>query len=289
LKRILICIILLTFLTGCSAFSDYIEPENRVMVSAFGLDYIDNEILVTAECIDINTTNNNDSYNIMVLTASGETLQKAIAKLNAKIDGKLFLNQCPVLLLGEGLNLSFFEDVFEIAVNKQTLPLGIHIVCCEDAQKTISANADKKPAGYQLMSLLHFGKNTVGITDDDTLVVILNSIGKGNLSSKLPRIDYLESYEIIGCRYFIKDSYSDFDILNAQLLYLINNDLMPSKIIVQNEVLDYIKSNIINDEIIITIKNYEKLKFIKQIEAELENRISLISDKKYKVKLKGVK
>jgi len=188
LKRILICIILLTFLTGCSAFSDYIEPENRVMVSAFGLDYIDNEILVTAECIDINTTNNNDSYNIMVLTASGETLQKAIAKLNAKIDGKLFLNQCPVLLLGEGLNLSFFEDVFEIAVNKQTLPLGIHIVCCEDAQKTISANADKKPAGYQLMSLLHFGKNTVGITDDDTLVVILNSIGKGNLSSKLPRI-----------------------------------------------------------------------------------------------------
>ena len=289
MKRILICIILITFLTGCSAFSDYIEPENRVMVSAFGLDYLNKEIIVTAECIDINTTNNNDSYNIMILTASGESLQKAIAKLNSKIDGKLFLNQCPVLLLGDGFNKSIFKDLFEEAAKSQSLPLSIHLVCCENAQNTISFNTDKKPAGYQLMSLLHFGKNTVGITDDERLIEITNSIDNDGLSYKLPRIDYIESYEIIGCRYFMNDSYSDFDILNAQLLFLMNNDLMPSQIILQNVVLDYVKSNIKNDDIIITVKNYDDLEFIDQIEADLENRITLISDKKYEVKLKGVK
>ena len=289
MKRILICIVLMTFLTGCSSFSDYIEPENRVMVSALGFDYINNEILVTAECIDINTTNNNDSYNIMSLTASGENLQKAMAKLNTKIDGKLFLNQCPVLLLGEGFNESIFKDLFEEAVISQSLPLSIHLVCCDNAQNTISSNTDKKPAGYQLMSLLHFGKNTVGITDDDTLIVIINSIGKYAFSCKLPRIDYKNAYEIIGCRYFINDSYYNFDVLNAQLLFLMNNDLKPSQIVLQNVVLDYKKSNVKDGKIIITVRNYDALKNIKKIEAELEERFFLISDKKYKVKLKGVK
>ena len=114
------------------------------------------------------------------------------------------------MLLGEGLNLSFFEDVFEIAVNKQTLPLGIHIVCCEDAQKTISANADKKPAGYQLMSLLHFGKNTVGITDDDTYLTELRQfIDTLKTVEKVEVLPYhtmgVVKYEQLGVQYPLKD------------------------------------------------------------------------------------
>ena len=64
---------------------------------------------------------------------------------------------------------------------------------------------------------------------------------------------------------------------------------MPSQITLQNEVLDYKKSNVKDGKIIITVRNYDELKNINKIEAELEESFFLISDKKYKVKLKGVK
>ena len=232
----------LLVLSGCRSGSDYIEPESRIIVSALGVDQYNEELLLTAEYVNINTTNNADSYNIKIITGQGENMFSAIGDLKNQIDGELMLSQCPAIILSTGLDTKSLNDVYDFLLNEEDISLGIRIVFCDFAKQIITANDDNKPSGYQITSLLRFSQNSLGITIGDSLVEILNT--PSNELYKAPLIEYDNTYKISGCHYIKNGASGRLNILESQILYLLSDDLRPCEIYLDGNALEFKKSKI---------------------------------------------
>ncbi len=275
MKRIFISLLFLCILAGCRSGSDYIEPESRIIVSALGVDSSEEGLLVTAECININTTNNNDSYDIKIITGEGSNMQTATAALSTKIDGELLLSQCPVFLLGDSLTNENLSDIYAFAIDTESIPFGIRLVSCVSANSLINANVDKKPSGYQIMSMLRFGENSVGITGGDSFVKVINS--KQNMLYKMPYVDFVGSYQVSGTHYFTNEYHGKLDILQAQILYLLCDDLQPCEVSVGKNMLNFksstVKENNNGLNIKIVVKDIEKINSMAEVTENLKTEI----------------
>ena len=281
MKKILICLICFLILTGCRSGSDYIEPESRIIVSAIGVDSLDENILLTAEYININTTNNDDSYKIKIITGLGKNMQTAVSDLETKIDGKLMLSQCPILILNTSLDNVTLNNIYDCVLFEENISLSIRLVSSESAYNLISANKDNKPSGYQIMSLLRFSENSLGTTKGDSLVKILNR--ELNDLYKIPFVEHNGTYQVSGCNYFKSGISGELDLLESQILYMLSEELLPCKISVGNDSVNFKKCKIKEENNIlsvkVTLKNMEKINSFENFKNSFETAIVTVLNK----------
>lgn len=274
----------LLVLSGCRSGSDYIEPESRIIVSALGVDQYNEELLLTAEYVNINTTNNSDSYNIKIITGQGKNMFSAIGDLKNQIDGELMLSQCPAIILGTSLDSENLKDIYSFLLTEENISLGIRIVFCDFANQIITANSDNKPSGYQIMSLLRFTQNSLGFTNGDSLVKILNS--PSNELYKMPFIEYENTYKVSGCYYFINGEFGKLDILESQILYLLCEDLEPCEMYLNGKEIEFKKCKITEKDFLdikITLKNLSEKKELETEIVKMLNKFGFTKPIKLKI------
>ncbi len=274
--------VFLFFLSGCRSSSDYTEPEDRIIVASIGIDSQGKNILLTAECININKNSNADEYSIMILEGMGENLAAAVSDLEKSADGDIIFSQCPILVLSTRLSGAQLKDIFLYAADNESIPLAVRVVATESAGNLINSNEDKQPAGYQMMNLMNFGDITSGITENDTLVRVIDGQYTGGSVYKLTYIDYSGGYKIEGCAAFTENGCKNiFNYTDAQILYLLCNDLETCKIVLGGEVLAFKKGKTnlnLTGEIKtkITLNNFEEIKDKKEIESKLTEKITAV-------------
>ena len=106
LKKITILIILL-LATGCY---NYHELNDLAIVSAIGIDKIDNNYVVSLEVVNTQE-NNNTGY--VIYEASGKTIEEAINNLAYTCPKEIYLSHLEVIIYGEKLAKEGIKDTLD--------------------------------------------------------------------------------------------------------------------------------------------------------------------------------
>lgn len=114
MKRIIALIILIVFtLTGCN----YIELNKLAIVSALGIDYKNNQYEITAQVMDIQKTEgNNTKQESLIYEASGKTIGKAIRNLSEKYPKTIYLGHLEIIILGKEVTEEKTDDTFDFLI-----------------------------------------------------------------------------------------------------------------------------------------------------------------------------
>lgn len=149
LKITALLIIIFLFL-GCAFVKDYTEPEKRVIVSCFAIDY-KNGFVFTIE----NSLGDKEGNVITsVYSAQGKTTESAMENLKSVSYGKLLFSQCPVILIGKNVSGEKLKELFYYLFDNNDISLSVKFVCCENAADILN-NETKNPKGYEIERLIN--------------------------------------------------------------------------------------------------------------------------------------
>lgn len=230
--------ILCVMLCGCDTYSDYIEPENRLFVTALGADLKDGNFSITAEVVTVWENSNMDKHGIACYNGIGKTPQSAIANLQTAISKRLTLSHCKLLVLGEALSDNGFDSVMAYCIDSGELSLNINIVAADNAESVIK-QSDDEPVGEEINSMLEINRNLPSSKTDCTIIGTLNEISTSGGYFYLPKFgtdDYGTVFEGVAC-------YKSFNRLctvkpsQVQLFLLMNGKAGRGSVILGDSVL----------------------------------------------------
>ncbi len=145
MKKIIILIISSLFLTGCV---DYKELNTLSYVTGMGIDYKDDEYIVTYEIMDTSKEGSGVSTTTFTVEGTGKTNYEAQVNATNKLGNEAFFSHTQVLILTENLvNNKLTEIVDYIMRNPQFNEECILLVTSENTPKEIfEATSDENPS-----------------------------------------------------------------------------------------------------------------------------------------------
>lgn len=134
--KILLLIISLIPLTSCF---DYKELNNRFIIEGIGIDYIDNEYVVTYEIV--NTSKKEDkSMSSITINGKDKILSNAFNNANIKLSKEPTLSHTKVLLISEDLAKKGLEEVLLYIIREPSIPHNIYPIITATPSKDIIEN-----------------------------------------------------------------------------------------------------------------------------------------------------
>lgn len=116
IKKLLIIIFLLIIACFCTSCKEHQELEDIGIVIATGLDWEDEQIVITVEVTTpLNRVEQSADPNSMILQETGDTVLEAIRNMTLNFDRKLFFSHNNVIIFGEDLakkGISGYLDLF---------------------------------------------------------------------------------------------------------------------------------------------------------------------------------
>ncbi len=252
-KLSVIIIITALFLCGCQV-TDYTEPEDRLIVTAFAIDNENGELVVTLETVDVVKNTNDDEYHPTFYKGIGKTLPNALIEASLSSGGKLLFSQCPVILLGDSLNSEQISEIVKHCVEDYEISLSVQLLSCNNAAELLSeTSGESKLAGYEILQLINFGDEIFGITKNEGIIDVFNQDTDYFI---LPRIDIAEKKaKISGTVLYNKFTKAEqFDVLESQLIFAAVNKLKNSSLNINDDFLKLKKSKTIYENSVLNIK-----------------------------------
>lgn len=181
---IIICCVLM--LSGCKN-SDYTEPENRVVASAIGVDYLDNEYNITIEIVKIFENLSEDKFSPNLINGKGNSIDNAILNALKKTNKKISFYHTPIIILGQNITNETINDVLNYCVESNEISLSIDLVIADNAEQILLAeNEDNDLLGYKLTEQIKLlnAKNSalqiINSNNNNKLLVLPKVVLTGN-------------------------------------------------------------------------------------------------------------
>ncbi len=280
IKKIALVICLCILLCGCKQ-SDYIEPEERLIITAIGIDDNYGECLVTLETANVMQNTDSDIYAASVLSAVGSNFESAVNKIASESYGKLIFSQCPVVLIGTSSTDEQIRQFLDFCIKEYEVSLSISPVSCDNANLILSENDGKSELlGYELLKLLRFGESSNGITGNDTMPRLING-ERNDISYKIPYVKKGEkSIAVSGSALYRNDRYLySLGVNNSQLISALSGELCGCVININGINLEVKKTVFKDNRLTLYVKNFEEQK--DGIEAALITSLKQLENYKY--------
>lgn len=140
--RVVCCIFTLFFLSSCVVPNDYIEPEQRAVVTVLGVEKNGEGINLYLQL-----------YNGEKYKQFGENLSEAVNIMQNKVEGKLLLSQCSVIFTDKTLLDIQIKDIFDFCIENQDISLSVKLINC-DVKKLFEI--DDKKIGETIYNKIYF-------------------------------------------------------------------------------------------------------------------------------------
>lgn len=210
MKRLCLLLLCLTMsLSGCTV-SDYLDIENRAIVSAIGLDRYGDGVLLTIEIV--NTIDDEKQYaKPQIISENGLNVAEAINNISASLSKNLFYSHCGIIALGEGLLPEHIEDMMNFCFNNNEITLLLKIVCAKNAKELLSVEpASMSISAYEIMSILDSRQKNLSIGYKNSFITVQNNRATPGHIFSLPffsveTIDDKEVCSLSGVKVFEKD------------------------------------------------------------------------------------
>ena len=211
-KTILVFFIILC-LSGCKYGADYIDPEDRYIITAIGIQKSNEGVMAVIEAPkEIDTK----QEAVKVFSASGQNIKKAIQNASDKIPGELLFSQCPVILLDRSVEGDLIDDIFDLCLSDYEISLSVQFVACENPQKILSEDTSDTSVGYTIHRTVNYSNKNFNFSGTSRFAKIFNDNYKTNDFS-IPCISLKNGIFLIDGFQRYRDNYL-YDFVNVGAL-----------------------------------------------------------------------
>ena len=96
--KIIFLIIITLFISGCS----YKELNDLAIASALGIDYENNEYIISAQVMELKKKENEDLSTALIYSGKGKSISEALRNISLKYPNSLYLGHLELIILGKG-------------------------------------------------------------------------------------------------------------------------------------------------------------------------------------------
>ena len=217
-KKILLLLSFCFLLSGCY---DYNELNKLAIISSIGIDFIDDQYLVTYEVL-IDKKESDDSSNEKVYLAYGsaKSISEAFSMATLSISKKPYLEHLKAIVISECIAKDYLKDIVEYLLREPTISNTFHMLVAKDisAHDVLdSAKARSPIIGEKLVTMLGHDKGSRNISSDRFFESIFQDIvdeGKDSFFSTVEKkgedlylggFALLDDYNLVG---FLDDDQS---------------------------------------------------------------------------------
>jgi spore germination protein KC len=119
MKKSIILITIILLITGCY---NYRELNDLAIIDALGIDYKDNKFLVTAQILNVEKKETDDTKKLIVVyEGEGQSIAEAIRNMSLDDPKEMYLGHLELIILGESLTKDNTNKVFEFLLRDPKL------------------------------------------------------------------------------------------------------------------------------------------------------------------------
>lgn len=207
MKKIIL-IIALFLLTGCY---DYKEINNLGIISAVGIDYQDDEYIVTLEVL--NDQADKDSNKIKTYTKTGKdrSLANALEKAADLLSKKANYTHVKLMILSESIVDGRFDSIIDFFMRSTYFRENFYVISSLDnkPEEILKTTTDENPVAssaiINLLESLNYSSNSSVLKTFDQVVEEIIAFGKDTCFSNIKLDD--KQFKIAGLAIFDKYQY----------------------------------------------------------------------------------
>lgn len=226
---IILIIILLT--TSCS----YRELNDLAIASSLGIDYEDNSYIISAEIMDVEKKEKENSQNTSIIyIGTGKTIAEAIRNISLKYPNTLYLGHLQLIIVGSGEIDHGIENTFD------------YFVRTSESRNDAAFLISKKNKAYEIINPNDEEKEK--IPSKDIITTIENSMNRNGKAVFLNLEEFISTYLENGIDPVVTSIEKEIDINEDYK----NTTLNKVAVFKDNKFIDYLKDedtmayNIIN-------------------------------------------
>ena len=188
MKKLILLGLSIFLLSGCS----YSELNDLAVVSALGIDYSDNEFKLTAQVMDIKSSNDGSTTaSTLIYESSGKTIAKAIRNFSVRYPKNVYLGHLEFIIIDKEAS-SRVNDIFDYIMRSPEVRSSSYVLFCEDetANKILKPDnevKDRFPV-ESLKTVLLDSKDRNGTIYDLTLEDFLSTYLKKGIDPVVPLV-----------------------------------------------------------------------------------------------------
>lgn len=220
----IILLFFVLFLTGCSLY----EIEDYSMVAGIGIDYIDNQYIVTLE-IYVENEGQTTDLTSEVITGKGEIISQAFDDITLHMNKYPFINHCSLIILGEEVINNKFDETIDYLLHDVRIRSSSYIMATyEQNVKTLFEKSQEinKVISDEIITFFERKKDYVGVWHKCQFNIVLNNKLTVPSTILLPSIKYDDVCDINGT-FLINNDNKLMHCTNEEtfILQLFNNNV----------------------------------------------------------------
>lgn len=261
MKKIILIIICLLFLTGCY---DYQELSDMNIVNGIGIDFKDEEYIVSLETVKSSKGESSNKITTNVISGKDKILANAINQAINNSGKKAYFKHVDLVIISEELAKNGIGDVVDYMLRDVTVSSSFFTVIADDPEKILTTEIDDNSISNLIVDTIRYN---VDATQIDNIDLIVSNIINEKKDIALPYIEMKNENVIIdNIAYFKK----------AKMVGKMNNKIY-NFLLLKSDNLDFdnddnviniykknIKYDVKKDKIIIDIKGMGKVKKINE-------------------------
>ena len=188
MKKIILFIISLFLLCGCS----YSELNDLAVVSTLGIDFEDNEFVITAQVMDIKSSNDGSTTaSTLIYESTGETIAKAIRNFSVRYPKNVYLGHLEFVIIDKEAS-NRINDIFDYIMRSPDVRSSTYVLMSEKQTAKEILNPDNEVKDrfpvQSLRTVLLDSKDRNGTIYDLTLEEFLSTYLKEGISPLVPLV-----------------------------------------------------------------------------------------------------
>ena len=166
MKKIILLISFILILSGCY---DYKELNDMSIVSGIGIDFIDNEYIVSLEITRSSKDGSSTEIESNVVTGSDSNISNAFNKAMNMTDKEVYLEHVELLIISTELAEYGISDVFDYIVRDTTINSNYFVVIGDNPKELLSTTIENKSMSQVIVDTVSYTQGDTSIDDLDIM------------------------------------------------------------------------------------------------------------------------
>ena len=166
MKKIILLISFILILSGCY---DYKELNDMSIVSGIGIDFIDNEYIVSLEITKSSKDGSSTEIETNVVTGNDSNISNAFNKAMNMTDKEVYLEHVELLIISTELAEYGISDVFDYIVRDTTINSNYFVVVGDNPKELLSTTMENKSMSQVIVDTVSYTQGDMSIDDLDIM------------------------------------------------------------------------------------------------------------------------
>lgn len=166
MKKIILLISFILILSGCY---DYKELNDMSIVSGIGIDFIDNEYIVSLEITKSSKDGSSTEIETNVVTGNDSNISNAFNKAMNMTDKEVYLEHVELLIISTELAEYGISDVFDYIVRDTTINSNYFVVVGDNPKELLSTTMENKSMSQVIVDTVSYTQGDTSIDDLDIM------------------------------------------------------------------------------------------------------------------------